>query len=71
MLDELVNCIEKLRKRMENHIESLQANEWRTRTQLIDPLLSALSWDVSDPQLVVPEYNTGGAKTGRLCVIAI
>ena len=62
MLDELVNCIEKLQTRMENHTESLQVNEWRTRTQLIDPLLSALSWDVSDPQLVIPEYNTGGAK---------
>ena len=62
MIDELVNCIEKLKTRMENHAETLQANEWRTRTQLIDPLLCVLGWDVSDPEHVTPEYNTGGKK---------
>lgn len=62
MLDELVTCIETLKTRMEIHAASLQANEWRTRTQLIDPLLCVLGWDVSDPDLVVPEYNTGGQK---------
>ena len=57
MLDELVPCIEMLKSRMEIHAASLQAIEWRTRTQLIDPLLCALGWDVSDPALVTPEYN--------------
>ena len=27
---------------------------------LIDPLLTALGWDTSDPALVTPEYRTGG-----------
>ena len=62
MLDNLVKCIETLKSRMENHAASLQANEWRTRTQLIDPMLCVLGWDVSDPELVTPEYNTGGKK---------
>ena len=62
MLDELVTCIETLKSRMESHAASLQANEWRTRTQLIDPMLCVLGWDVSDPELVTPEYNTGGKK---------
>lgn len=60
MLDDLVKCIEMLQKRMVFHAESLQANEWRTRTQLIDPLLCVLGWDVSDPELVTPEFNVGG-----------
>ena len=59
MLDDLVECIETLQERMKIHEESLQANEWRTRTQLIDPMLCALGWDVSDPALVTPEYNVG------------
>ncbi len=62
MLDELLGCIETLRKRMTTHATSLQANEWRTRTQLIDPLLCALGWDVSDPVLVTPEYNVGRSR---------
>ncbi len=62
MLDDLVKCIEKLKSRMESHAASLQANEWRTRTQLIDPLLCVLGWDVSDPALVTPEYNVGRSR---------
>ena len=60
MLDEMVNCIEKLKTRIENHTESLQANEWRTRPQLIDPLLYVLGWDVSNPAVVTPEYDIAG-----------
>ncbi len=57
MLDELVSCIETLQDRIKAHGESLRENEIRTRIQLIDPLLRALGWDVSDPSLVVPEYK--------------
>ena len=69
MLDDLVKCIETLKFRMESHAASLQANEWRTRTQLIDPLLCVLGWDVSDPELVTPEHNVG-PKRVDLCVAA-
>ena len=29
---------------------------------LIDPLLTALGWDVSDPSLVTPEYSVGKGR---------
>lgn len=54
-LDKLVNCIETLKSRIENHRNSLQASEMRTRVALIDPLLRTLGWDVADPSMV--EYE--------------
>lgn len=60
MLDQLVACIEHLRERITNHGASLRENETRTRLQLVDPLLLSLGWDVSDPELVIPEYVISG-----------
>ncbi len=57
MLDALVDCIEMLKTRIARHKETLGENEIRTRTALVDPLLSVLGWDLSDPDLVIPEYN--------------
>lgn len=57
MLDELVGCIDELKDRISKYRNSLNENETRTRTQLIDPLLRALGWDVSDPQYVIPEFK--------------
>ena len=62
MLDDLVEVINTLKARMADYRESLQDNETRTRTALIDPLLRALGWDVSDPALVTPEYNVGSRR---------
>ncbi len=62
LLDDLVACIEVLQERIRSHRASLQANETRTRMALIDPLLQALGWDVSDPALVTPEYDVSGAR---------
>lgn len=59
-LDELVGCIELLQERMRSHHDALRENETRTRMALIDPLLRALGWDVSDPAVVTPEYKVGG-----------
>ena len=59
-LDDLVSVIETLQQRIATHRQSLQQNEIRTRTALIDPLLTALGWDVSDPALVTPEYSVDG-----------
>ena len=61
-LDDLVSVIETLQQRIGTHRQSLQQNEIRTRTALIDPLLTALGWDVSDPALVTPEYSVGGGR---------
>ena len=60
MLDDLVAVIEIVKARIVQHKADLQANETRTRTALIDPLLRALGWDVSDPSLVTPEYALQG-----------
>ncbi len=56
-LDDLVSVIETLQQRIRRHASALQSNETQTRTALIDPLLTALGWDVSDPALVTPEYR--------------
>ena len=60
MLDDLVSVIETLQRRIRDHEPTLRENETRTRMALIDPLLTALGWDVSDPSLVTPEYNVSG-----------
>lgn len=62
MLDDLVSVIETLKQRIRTHGATLRANEIRTRVALIDPLLVALEWDVSDPALVTPEYALGEGR---------
>lgn len=62
MLDDLVAVIETLKSRIGQHRTDLQKNEIRTRVSLIDPLLAALGWDVADPALVTPEYETGNGR---------
>ncbi len=62
LLDELVGVIETLKQRIRTHGATLRANEIRTRVALIDPLLAALGWDVSDPALVTPEYTVGEGR---------
>ncbi len=61
-LDELAATIEMIKGRIDGHRTSLAANETRTRQVLIDPLLSALGWDVSDPDQVELEYDVRGRR---------
>ena len=56
-LDELAACIEQLKTRLLSHRTDLEENEIRTRMALIDPLLRALGWDVSDSAVVIPEFK--------------
>ena len=56
MLDDLVGVIETLQQRIREHGATLRENETRTRMALIDPLLTVLGWDVSNPTVVAPEY---------------
>ena len=62
MLDNLIGVIETIQNRIQEHGQSLRQNETRTRMALIDPLLQALGWDISDPAFVIPEYPVGGYK---------
>ena len=62
LLDDLVGVIETLKGRVATHGASLRENEIRTRMALIDPLLQALGWDVSNPEMVTPEYSVGASR---------
>ena len=57
VLGDLVGSIELLQERIRSHNAVLRENETRTRMALIDPLLSALGWDISDPGVVTPEFK--------------
>ena len=61
-LDDLNNLVGDLQKRIPQHHELLSGNEWLTRYALIDPLLSALGWDLSDPSQIIPEYQSGAGR---------
>ncbi len=62
LLKPLVDAIETAKKRINLYRGSLREDETRTRVALIDPVLRALGWDVSDPRMVTPEYNVRGHK---------
>lgn len=59
MLDELNGVVAALKARIEQHRDILSRNEAVTRYALIDPLLTALGWNLADPAQVQPEYHTG------------
>ena len=61
-MTKLASCIKDLQARIKEHRDSLSKNELRTRISLIDPLLCALGWDVSDPRIVTLEYPIGVIK---------
>ena len=62
LLKPLVDAIETVKRRITEHGTSLRENEIRTRAALIDPILKALGWDVSDPDLVMPESPMGSGR---------
>lgn len=61
-LENLLILIEKLRERIDSHGDALRQSEALTRYALIDPLLRELGWDTEDPDMVVPEYSSGGGR---------
>ena len=62
-MQNLIQTIITLRKRVELHEASLSKNETMTRYALIDPLLRELGWNLSDPGEVVPEDKTSDGST--------
>lgn len=61
-MNEIVRCIEILRKKLDKHRRD-NLKEYPTRTIFIDPLLQALGWDVRDPDEVELEYPTIDGKS--------
>ena len=64
MLTDLIATIETLKGRIKEHRPYFDVGrpEARTRVSLIDPLLRALEWDVSDPSLVEIEPIVGPGR---------
>ena len=63
LLGDLVTAIETVQTCIREHGDRLSQNEYRTRLSLIDPVLNALGWDVSNPRLVRVEDHHSGIGT--------
>jgi len=61
-MKDIVKVIDTLRAQLERHRHS-GLKEYPTRTIFIDPLLSALGWDIRDPDEVELEYPTVDGKS--------
>jgi predicted transport protein len=59
---DIIRCIESLRVQLERHRKE-GLKEYPTRTIFIDPMLSALGWDVRDPDEVELERPTVDGKS--------
>ncbi len=57
MFDDLIEVLSGIKEKRRLHESILMANETLTCRALIDPLLTVLGWDTSNPALVVPEYK--------------
>ena len=68
MLEDLIQTIETLQKRIREHKDRIENYESRTRVTLIDPMLCVLGWDVSDPNMVEiePKVTNGWADYALL-----
>ena len=62
MNDSFEGTIRALNKCMHRYGKDLRANEALTRYCLIDPLLMALGWKLSDPDQVVPEFRPSNGQ---------
>ena len=62
-MKDVVKVIETLRAQLERHKQS-GLKEYPTRTIFVDPLLSALGWDIRDPDKV--DSNTRRSMANRL-----
>lgn len=63
-MQELLDTIDKIRHTIKEHSDALSKNEMLTRYALIDPLLRAMGWDLSNPSEAIPEDNAApGGKT--------
>ena len=69
-LDDLQDTIEVLQDKIRTHYFYLHNNETAVRQVLIDPLLLALGWDVSDPDQVWLEYPIGNRRQADYVLVS-
>ena len=63
--DELNDLVVELSEKIRRHGDVFRNNETATRYSLIDPVLTALGWDLSDTSQVRPEFPLGGHERRR------
>ena len=61
-LETLLELIQTLSARIDQHGPALLQSEALTRYALIDPLLRELGWNTSNPDMVIPEYRSGNGR---------
>ena len=73
ILESLLELVETLKARIDEHGDKLRQSEALTRYALIDPLLRELGWDTEDPKIVRPEYplRTEYAQSTRFADYAL
>ena len=62
ILESLLELVETLKVRIDEHGDKLRQSEALTRYVLVDPLLRELGWDTGNPALVIPEYQSGNGR---------
>ena len=62
ILESLLELVETLKERIDEHGDQLRQSEALTRYVLVDPLLRELGWDTGNPALVIPEYQSGNGR---------
>lgn len=62
LTEPIASEIVKLSNRIEQSRDAVSATETATRNYLIEPLLHSLGWDITDPDLVRPEYSAGQGR---------
>ncbi len=63
--DELYDLVAELGEKIRRYGDVYRSNESATRYSLIDPVLTALGWDLADTSRVLPEYPLRGSESGR------
>ena len=63
MLEDFMKTLEVVKDRIRDHRKTMEKYEARTRVSLIDPVLCALGWDVSDPACVRIEREVGDTNS--------
>ena len=64
----LEESIEKARRVLTEHDKYLRGNETATRALIIDGVLTALGWDIKDPERVRLEHRANGNKVDYVLV---
>ena len=69
ILESLLELVETLKARLDEHAHEFRDSEALTRYAMIDPLLRGLGWNTEDPNVVWPEYRVNGKSADYVLFI--